>query len=313
MAIVPVQQPLMTVPQDGNSNNTQASDGQYHGQYQGGNYQENGWLRNRVFALEGQVAEMKTRHDAEMARERKKKDKEDFHMAISEKMTSKLDFMCEILLCKKGKEADEGVSKLREGIGELNRRIQECVGPSSTAQATMELEAMGHLRKEQEERSMLEKRLSTLEKETSELCKLMDVAQKQAELWKEEALRPGNKRTCRGMAATTSPYQHIRETPKKPTQVTMVRDEYLGWVVKRHALEVTALRESRARELNGRREVKQELEREELANRRAALAFDKGRAGETKGKGVVIEDSDNTSGGNDEEGLNDVGGDVGSS
>ncbi|GBG85549.1 hypothetical protein CBR_g40187 [Chara braunii] len=282
MVVVPVQQLLVAVPQDGSSNVARASGGQYHGQYQGGNYQGSGWLRNRVFALEGQVAEMKTRHDAEMAREREKKDqeekmkkekdaeekrlkdkkdREDFHMAISERMTSKLDLMCEILLGKKGKEADESVSKLREEIGELNRRIQERAGPSSTAQATMELEAMGHLRKEQEERSMLEKRLSALEKETSELRKLKDVAQKQAELWKEEALQPRNKRTCRGMAATPSPCQHIRKTPEKSTQATMVRDEYLRGGVERHTLEVTALRQSRARELNGRREAEQELER----------------------------------------------------
>ncbi|GBG66962.1 hypothetical protein CBR_g74650 [Chara braunii] len=204
---------------------------------------------------------MKARHDAEIAREkekkdeeekmkkqreddekrlREKKDREEFHMAISETMTSKLDLMCEILLGKKGREADEGVTKLRVEIGELNKRIQEHAGTSSSTRATLEMDTMKRLRREQEERLKMERRLAALEMETVDLRKSKDDAQAQDELWKEEALRPGSKRTCRGLAATPSPCR--RGTPVKAPQATVIRDEYLKEVVERHAMELAALR-----------------------------------------------------------------------
>ncbi|GBG63547.1 hypothetical protein CBR_g38615 [Chara braunii] len=270
MAIVPHNLSYVnnTVPQQ------QPTYPYYNGGYCGG-----GGLRQRVSNLEELIAKIKGKHEADEAsekaardeEERKKKEKEEeerrakdkrereeMHSLFAKEMNARLDGISNAIGGKKEKEDNE-VSKLKEEI----ERLKKSQRGSEASTSTSDKEAVKALQKEISDMRMAsEARFGSLEDEIEKERRLRLEAMADAEAWKSEALRPGNKRGS--LAIGASPTTQARVRPRvvptsTPEGTRKVVDEHYRSVVKRHGMEVDLLKEMRLKQIKARREAQEEL------------------------------------------------------
>ncbi|GBG84715.1 hypothetical protein CBR_g39091 [Chara braunii] len=143
------------------------------------------------------------------------------------------------------------------------------------------------LRQEQEEmRIAVDRRFAMMEERIQELTKGKEVAEGNAEMWKAEAVRPGNKRE-NVVLETPVPQSRVlmRSSPANTGSVTRVENArtesrvnpLLKGVVERHKMEVNVLKEMRLTNANGRIEAEKEVER--LKEAMAKLEMEKEQRG----------------------------------
>ncbi|GBG66767.1 hypothetical protein CBR_g68753 [Chara braunii] len=177
---------------------------------------------------------------------------------------------------KKYKEGNE-VAKLREEIAKLAQRNASGEASTSVVKPPVDFERVERLKREQEElRAVADRRFAMLEEKISGLVKEKSDAEASAELWKAEALRPGNKR---GSIAVETPGTEARVrqrgTPCKPPTDPRVNPVLKG-MVDRHNLEVNTLKELRLKDAHDRIEEKKEVERLKEAMAKLEMAREKG-------------------------------------
>ncbi|GBG87886.1 hypothetical protein CBR_g46186 [Chara braunii] len=275
-------QPLLTLPSNSSVSLPSSSSS---GLGLSGQFRNNGWYeaKQRLILLEDTVAEIKSRHDAEVEkeknlkeeedrkkrtvednerREKDRKEREDMHKRMMNDMNEKWEKMCGRMTDKK--DDSKGLSEMEQLRREIEGLKGQMVGPAastSTQRATAEGdEVVRQLLKEQEnmkarlEKSLAsQKRLESLEADMALMRTMRDEALQEVETWKNEALRPGNKRGC--AAVTPSP---VTRTQSK------TNTEFVG-MVHRHSLEVEKLKELRVLDFNARREKEQENEKLKIA------------------------------------------------
>ncbi|GBG80378.1 hypothetical protein CBR_g30746 [Chara braunii] len=187
-----------------------------------------GGLKPRVETLESTVAELKAFRDAEVEREKArkdeeekvKKDKEDEERRQREKtereeLYSKINVNIaeqlkpvRLLESKKASSGEnDEVKKLKL---EVERLLKAQVNTNAASTSESELE---RFRREQEaECTRAELRFAAMEQDMAILKKANEEALLAAEQWKTEALRPGNKRGS--VAVTPSPAVGNRTRPR---------------------------------------------------------------------------------------------------
>ncbi|GBG87707.1 hypothetical protein CBR_g45861 [Chara braunii] len=244
-------------------------------------------LRNRVSTLKDIVGRIKTKHDADEAKElaakqeteRRNKEKEEDerrlkdtqereeqHSRLSQELSKQWKKICE-KIDKCDQEANE-LAKLREDVARLTRakEVVTLVHPIN-----VDTDTMSNLRSEQEEmRAAADRRFAVMEERISSLTKSKEAAEASAELWKAEALWSGNKR---GSIVLETPTSHARSrlkgTPRQeasipgPSSVRTSRrtNPALKGIVDRHNMEVNLLKEMRLKDANGRIEAEKEVEK----------------------------------------------------
>ncbi|GBG68896.1 hypothetical protein CBR_g3595 [Chara braunii] len=205
-------------------------------------------------------------------------------------MNARLDVISSAIGGKKDKEDNE-VSKLKEEI----ERLKKSQSGNEASTSLSDKEAVKVLQKEiSDMRTASEARFNMLEEEITKEKRLRQEAVADAEAWKSEALRPGNKRGS--LAVGASPVTQARVRPRvlptsTPEGTRKVVDEHYRSVVKRHGMEVDVLQEMRMKEVKARREVEEELakvrerqlddqrEMDRLRERMRMLEVEKGRRG----------------------------------
>ncbi|GBG65619.1 hypothetical protein CBR_g51502 [Chara braunii] len=241
----------------------------------GGSGGYGGGLRPRVESLEASLAGIKAHQDAEIAKERAKKEEEEhlkkekeeeerrlqekkarenFQDEMRSEIGTKLDSVRELLESKKGNNGDE-VAKLRveiEGLRAMLRTGQV----ASTSESTFDR----YKRELEDDKARSDRRLATMEEEIARLRTLNEEVNAAADVWKNEALRPGNKRGSVVVTATPVPGTRTRahmETVVSPA----VHDLKLKEKVEHQEHEIELLKEWRLRELNRRGQAEQEVDR----------------------------------------------------
>ncbi|GBG59657.1 hypothetical protein CBR_g49921 [Chara braunii] len=127
-----------------------------------------------------------------------------------------------------------------------------------------EAEELARLRREQAEtKASTDKRLATLGEVIFTLKKLCEVAESNAEVWRNEALRPGNKRSSVTIGYT--PTSEARVRPKvtlaaSPSATKRVNLQLKG-LVEKHQREVDLLKEMCLPEVDAQKESEDEVER----------------------------------------------------
>ncbi|GBG85006.1 hypothetical protein CBR_g39470 [Chara braunii] len=168
---------------------------------------------------------------------------------------------------KKVVDANEEVSSLKKEVKKLRLQARssgvEIKGGG--VRSTGNDEAIACIMHEHEEmKAKVEQvagtagRIQLLEEEIKLLKQMREEALQEAQVWKKEALRPGNKRGCIAMTPDSKLKSHLPTTPAKsiarpagnPMELTQL-----------HRLEVASLKELRLQELNRRREAEQELDK----------------------------------------------------
>ncbi|GBG80720.1 hypothetical protein CBR_g31176 [Chara braunii] len=212
-----------------------------------------GWLGKRVYTLE-EKAKIYEKHEADEAKERaaceeaerKKREKDEEDRRLREKQ-----------------DRDEFQRQMRLELTEsLDKVLRGDVASTSVAARSSEGKELARLRREQAEtKAAAEKRLSALEEVVLALQRQCEEAEENAERWKSEALRPGNKRGCITVGPTPSSQARFLlrttagETPKRHVEID------LKGIVERHQMEVEALQKLRISEMNARKESEEEVER----------------------------------------------------
>ncbi|GBG88755.1 hypothetical protein CBR_g48283 [Chara braunii] len=270
------------------------------------------WKRRlRGLRLWRRVASIKARHDAEIAREklkkegeeklkkekdeeekrlRKQKDREELQKMIGETLEVRLKgtgvseipknpngevekLRAEIEEMKRAQvaarsggslESDE-VHRLRMEIALLKRRLS--TGRKDDGDRRSAAVREDAWRNVQES---YEQRMATLEEQVTILRRMKDDAVNEAEAWKLEAQRPGNKRGGVTIGVTPGTRARVRSRCT-PTQTIappkkMMLEEYRDFV-QLHEDEVNLLKDMRSKEVQRRKEAEEEAERvkEQLA------------------------------------------------
>ncbi|GBG64826.1 hypothetical protein CBR_g48294 [Chara braunii] len=194
-----------------------------------------------------------------------KKDREDHYKQIGDLINARLGAAED---AKNSKKSDSGeVDRLRYEVENL-KKLHSAAVHTSLATVNNHDEAV-RLQREYDEakrqaQEASERRISALEDQVHTLKKITEEAVSEAEGWKMEAQRPGNKRGCIAIGATPSPQVRTRSrVAPAATPVTARRrnaDDYSD-LVTRHMEEVKILKEMRIKEFNRRREAEQEAER----------------------------------------------------
>ncbi|GBG79508.1 hypothetical protein CBR_g29655 [Chara braunii] len=224
--------------------------------------QERGISNNKAKekAAKEEAEKKKREQEDEERRERERRDRESFHGTITKELSTKLNVVVGAIE-KKGDESE--VARLKAEIERL-KCAQSVAGPSSyVTKPLTEGELFEKFRREQAELKMeSDQRFTILEEEIAKVNQMRDEVVADAEAWKNEALRPGNKRgnLVIGTPVTAQTRPRMASTPATATAKRGVDDNLKG-VVERHIHEVDLLKEMRVREVNERREVQQELER----------------------------------------------------
>ncbi|GBG79172.1 hypothetical protein CBR_g28888 [Chara braunii] len=285
LAIVPAQ-PIPTFPPIINSQTNVGTAAPAYQSYSNGG----GWLGKRVSSLEEIVAEIKVKHDTDKAREqatreeeenkkrlseeeekraRDKTERGEFQAQMNREVGLKLDKVYEAVNVKKNESNDE-LTKQKARIEELQQK--HCVASTSTGvpKATVGGEEVIRLRREQIElREALNKRFAALEEVIRALQRQCEDAEANAEVWKAEALRLGNKRGGVVIGVSPVPHSRVRSrvTPAMTPNSTLKVDERLKGVVDRHQMEVNVLQDMRLKEVNARKQMEKEVEKmkEEMA------------------------------------------------
>ncbi|GBG69884.1 hypothetical protein CBR_g4711 [Chara braunii] len=175
-------------------------------------------------------------------RAREKRDREELHKELNTKLEE-----INKALKGKNKSCDE-VMKLREEVERLRhgQSVPNSAGPSTSL---TENEQVTRLQRELVEMRMASDRpFAILEEEITKEHRLREEAVADTEAWKNEAVRPGNKRGSLAVGPTPTTQVRLRA---RTTQVSvgvggkMKVDEHLKGVVERHEAEVRLLREMR--------------------------------------------------------------------
>ncbi|GBG60782.1 hypothetical protein CBR_g12520 [Chara braunii] len=175
----------------------------------------------------------KREREEEERTQRDKREREEFLAQLNREMNSKLDRVCEVVSTKKGGDSNEvamlkaqvealkrswdesgvagtltrnsdneEVSRLKAQVAELMKRVQ---GPSSSVPTKRadEAEEIARLHSEQAEmKSAADRTFAALEDFITSLKGRCEEVEASAEVWKSEALRPGNKRGCAAIDQT---------------------------------------------------------------------------------------------------------------
>ncbi|GBG88474.1 hypothetical protein CBR_g47944 [Chara braunii] len=154
--------------------------------------------------------------------------------------------------------------------------LQKTRDVASTSTEVSNSDEIIRLRRKQEAvKITMEKRLATLEEVILALQKQCEVAEANAEVWRNEALRPGNKRGSVAVGQTPSTEARVRPrtTPMVSPHATGRVDQRLKELVNHNKQEVELLKEMRFREVNGRKESEKGVERlkEEMARLQTCL------------------------------------------
>ncbi|GBG84243.1 hypothetical protein CBR_g38214 [Chara braunii] len=202
-------------------------------------------------------------------------------------MTGKLDKVCEAVNGKKVGENEE-IAKLRAQVESLVRqqngsektkdKAQDEIArlkaeieqlrrghPGASTSATVskpnhEAEELSRLRTEQAEaKAASDRRFASLEEVIVALQRQCEAVEANADVWRSEALHPGNKRGSVAIGTTPVSDARVRARVASPN-AGRVNLELKG-IVERHQLEVDHLKEMRLREINARRESEEEVER----------------------------------------------------
>ncbi|GBG63785.1 hypothetical protein CBR_g39329 [Chara braunii] len=287
-AIVPAHTPLLTLPPSNNSNIGTVVPS-FSG-YSGGN----GWFGKRVSTLEDKVARICEKHEADEAKEkaareeeerkkrereeedrrqREKKDREDFQSQMKQELNENLDKVYKAIDGKRNGDSEE-VAKLKATINDLQRRMNGVSASTEVTKPVSEAEELARLRREQVEiKTASDKRQSALKDVVLALQRQCEEAEVNAEAWKNEPLRPGNK--WESLALGPTPTTQVRfwartthvETPKRQVEVD------LKGIVERHQMEVKALQDLPIKEMKARRDSEDEVLR--LKDELAKLAMEK--------------------------------------
>ncbi|GBG88194.1 hypothetical protein CBR_g46682 [Chara braunii] len=225
---------------------------------------------------------------------KEKKEREDLQREMHKEMASKLDKVCEAVNTKKAggddevvklraqvealtrrcynmggvQESKEGgsdeVSRLRAQVEQLKRGKDVASTSEAVFQPASDTEEVARLRKEHAEvKAATDKRLATLEEVIFALQKQCEAAEANADVWRNEALRPGNKRgsVVIGHTPVSEARVRARMTPAaSPCPGGRVNPQ-LKDMVEGHQREVELLKEMRAREVKARKESEDEVER----------------------------------------------------
>ncbi|GBG90355.1 hypothetical protein CBR_g50603 [Chara braunii] len=283
MAIVPAQ-PLMTAPISSNGVSIVAP---HQNVFSSGYSNDKTCLRNRVATLEEIVGKIKSKHDADEAKElatkheierrnkekdeeerrlKDKQEREEQHLRLSQELGKQWGKICEKIE-KRDKDANE-LAKLREDVARLSR-TKEDVTPSQPTAAKVDI--VDVLRREQDEiRAAVDRRFAMMEERINHLIKGKEAAEADVELWKAEALRSSNKRGSIAIETPTSNARaHLRSTPSREGAVVgpvSARTEKginpsLKGIVDQHNMKVNLLKEMRMKDVNGRMEAEKEVEK----------------------------------------------------
>ncbi|GBG70439.1 hypothetical protein CBR_g6567 [Chara braunii] len=128
-----------------------------------------------------------------------KKAREDFQAEMRSEIGSKLDSVRELLESKKGNEEDE-VVKLRIEIEGLRNTLRAGQG-ASTSESTFDK----YKRELEEEKARSDRRLAAMEEEIARFRTVNEEVNAAADVWKNEALRSGNRRGSVVVTATPAP------------------------------------------------------------------------------------------------------------
>ncbi|GBG93480.1 hypothetical protein CBR_g71365, partial [Chara braunii] len=276
IAIVSAQTPLLTAP----AANVGTAVQPYSGQYPSGG----GWLGKRVSTLEEQIAKISIRHDVAEAKERalqeeaeKKKrireeeerrqrdqqEREKYQAKMNRGMKEKLDKVVEAIKGKKSNENDK-VARLKAEVERLKKSHNGASNSATVTQPGRESEELVRLRREQAEMKVAaEKRFASLEDVILALQKQCEEAENNAEVWRNEALHPRNKRGCVAIGQTPRTEARVRPrvTPTVAPNLARQVDPQLKGIVERHAAEVELLKDVRLKEVNAQKESEKEVER----------------------------------------------------
>ncbi|GBG73726.1 hypothetical protein CBR_g17066 [Chara braunii] len=171
------------------------------------------------------------------------------------------------------KEVDsDEVTKLRAEVEKLKHGKDVASTSAAVFQTTCEAEEVARLRKEHADvKAATDKHLATLEEVIFALQKQCKAAEANADVWRNEALRPGNKRGSVAIGHTPVSDARVRAriTPVVPPCSGGRVNIQLKDIVERHQREVELLKEMRAREVKARKESEDEVDR--LKNEMARL------------------------------------------
>ncbi|GBG84802.1 hypothetical protein CBR_g39178 [Chara braunii] len=238
----------------------------------------------------------KKEQEEEERRSKEKKDREELQALMHKEMAEKLDKLDVVreaidgkkakdaeelaklstqmeLLCKQQATTDNGIIRsvgqsevavLKCQVDAL-KRAQDGASTSATISRPLsEAEEIARLRREQVEvKANMDKRLATLQEVIFALQKQCDEAEANAEVWRNEAMRPGNKRgsVAIGQSPMIEARVRARVVPNAtPCTVGRVNGQ-LKDIVECHQREVKLLKEMRLKEVNARKESEAKVER----------------------------------------------------
>ncbi|GBG82216.1 hypothetical protein CBR_g34498 [Chara braunii] len=152
------------------------------------------------------------------------------------------------------------ITKLKAQVEALNRGKDVASTSATVSRPVTESEEIARLRREQVEvRTAMDKRLASMEEVIFALQKQCEVVEANAEVWRIEAMRPGNKRGSIAIGQTPISEARVRTrvTPAASPGPTGRVNAQLKEMVERHQREVDLLKEMRLREVNARKESKE--------------------------------------------------------
>ncbi|GBG69641.1 hypothetical protein CBR_g4470 [Chara braunii] len=220
--------------------------------------------------LQREEEERKKREREEERREKEKKQREDFQSLMHKEMSTKLDKVCDAVNGKKAGESeeimnlnaqiedlrqslkgkqkvveDEEVTKLRAEVERLKRGRDVASTWTTVTRLVSEAEELARLRREQvDTQAATNKRLASLEEVIHALQKQCELAEANAEAWRSEALRPGNKRGS--VAIGHTPVTEARVRPRvTPAASPCTVNQQIKGIVERYQREVDLQKEMR--------------------------------------------------------------------
>ncbi|GBG61538.1 hypothetical protein CBR_g22335 [Chara braunii] len=280
-ALVPTHPPLLTLPSSSASNSNAIVNTNVTGKFARGF----GWsqAKQRLDYLEHVIVEMKTRHDAEVEKEKnlkadeekaqkekaederreaEKKDREEFRKQLTDSMNARLDGVVD-------KGSSNEVETLRKEVEKLGGRVLLVGASSSSVQGAMQgndgllaklLAEQERMKNQLDEALLAKRRVESIENDMSAVIRARDEARADAEKWQEEALRPGK----RGCITLSTP---ATRTASKPSTSTPLKSPAMSVDLKKisdlHRLKVETIQEMHIefREFNAWREAEQDLEK----------------------------------------------------
>ncbi|GBG92119.1 hypothetical protein CBR_g54419 [Chara braunii] len=218
----------------------------------------------KILAKRQEEARLLEECEDEKRRLQEKLDREKFQTELSDTWNAKFESVCGTLRSNKGSStSDVEIKMLKKQIEDLKisqRHAANNLGSSSSAPTTGNNALLARILQEHDAmKTRLEdaagacKHVELLETEVRTLRQSREEAVEEAETWRKEALKSGNKRS----RIATSPSSSL----KMPPAATPAKDKSAANLRQLHNMEVDALKAMRLQELNWRREAEQENER----------------------------------------------------